>query len=375
VAPISSADQQAQESEAPPESLPFQIAGWLMVPVVILLGCAFVYGGVHIIATRRLISILFGLLFVGIGLVLSVGLAWASLAVFVSWLRRARGGSATSAAGEGKSELRRPVPIRWVPRARGSTDVVGVDERKPWWKMPVEAALFGAAAIVAIVYRFRALPWDEGGTFFQVWITIVGLSVLAALPPRLKPIPRTVAALVLVPDLLFVLWGTTRFAVQAMLPFLFLAGFTAATCYMWSRSRFRLAMLLALPLIPVGAEAWFYGLAHVRMVSQLRNLSPRDIEEIEIKDSTRGTVARITDRETLVLIAQALGDTTPYSPNHESISHPRQVTIHLNDGSAMEFAIGKGNSANPKTVWIVFGVEDYQNPSLYPILRAQDMLE
>src|SRR4051812_5564120 len=53
VAPISSADQQAQESEAPPESLPFQIAGWLMVPVVILLGCAFVYGGVQIIATRR----------------------------------------------------------------------------------------------------------------------------------------------------------------------------------------------------------------------------------------------------------------------------------------------------------------------------------
>ncbi|HNO77709.1 MAG TPA: SMI1/KNR4 family protein [Phycisphaerae bacterium] len=90
-ASINNAICEANDADKP-ESLPVRILGWLTVPFFILGGYVFVIGGVAGIATGHPLAILFGLLFTGIGLVLSVGLTWSTIRVFRDWLhqRKAR---------------------------------------------------------------------------------------------------------------------------------------------------------------------------------------------------------------------------------------------------------------------------------------------
>ncbi len=248
-----------------------------------------------------------------------------------------------------------------------------VEQATKSWKAPIEAVLLAPAIVIALVFRFRSLPWDHGGCVFQVCVSVMGLGVLAALPPRLKALPRAVAALILVPDLLFLLLGALRFAPQALFALVLLAGFAAGACYLWSRSKLRLALLLALALIPIAADLYFYGVAHMRAVNRIRNLLPQEIQEVRIEDPGARKAIVIRDRQMVALVAKGLGDTSPYSPNSEHISEPRHLTIRLIDGSTIEFRVGKGNRAHAETVWIQFGVEVYQNESLYPVLQSHDV--
>lgn len=244
------------------------------------------------------------------------------------------------------------------------------NHEKRTWKMPYEAFLFALAVVIALIFRFSSLPSDFGGCIFQMGVSIGGLAVLAVLAPRLKPFPRTLTVLVVVPDAIFLVWGSLHFAPQVLFPFVFLAGVTTGACYLWSRSKPRLAALVALALIPILADSYFYGVAHMRQVDRIRCLLPQEIQEVRIEGSSQGRKLVIRDGQTLALLAKGLGDTSPYSPNHESISLPRQMIIHLVDGSEINFRIGKGNQAHVETVWIEFGVEVYQNPSLYPVLQS-----
>ncbi len=370
VAPISHAEREVQDA-ARPESLPVQIGRWLTVPFFITAGCAFVYGGASAVMTGHPLFVLFGLFFACIGLFLSAGLTWASLSVFRDWLRRRRNDSVAMPDHQGATATIWPHAVLSVPHAptRGFTRA---DQRPQSWNVPVEAILFVPAIVIALVFRFRSLPWDQGGWFFQVWLSLVGLGVLAALP-KFRPAPRAVAAVILVPNLCFLQFAALRFAVQTFLPFIFLAGIAAVACYLWSRSKLRLAALATLALIPIAAVAYFYGLDHMRTVNRLRTLLPQEIKEVRIEDHSHENALVIRDRETLGLIAKSLGDTSPYSPQRESISRPLSVTIRRIDGSTLNFRIGKGNRAHPNTVWIEFGLEVYQNPTLYPLLQSHDV--
>ncbi|MBI1373410.1 MAG: hypothetical protein GC159_11830 [Phycisphaera sp.] len=242
-------------------------------------------------------------------------------------------------------------------------------------KMPYEAILFGLVVGVSLVVRFSTLPPDAGGLFFQVWIAAVGLSVLAALPPYLKPWPRAVVSLVLVPDLMLLVWGSTLFAPQLLFPFMFLGGVIGAACYFWSASRRPPALLFALAAVPLSVGVWAYAVPHMRTLQHLRTLGPGELREVRIEDERNKTALVIDDRATLRAIAEQLADTSPYSPNHEGIAQPQRMTLRLDDGSTIDCKIGKGNRVNPDTVWIAFGVEDYQNASLYPTLRAQGVFD
>lgn len=286
-------------------------------------------------------------------------------------------------AGLGREELwallsvvRRKVDeLRAELAAKGEDDclveTVGrTGERRPARKVPWEAILLAPAVIVALVYRLHALPWDFGGCFFQVWVSVMGLVVVGALLPRLKPGPRGVAASILLPDAVVLLFGAIRFAPQALLPFVLLALAVSGVCWLWSQSRRRLAAILALALIPIVGDAYFYGLAHMRTVERLRGLSPGEIEEVRIERGGPGEAVVVRDGPTLAAIAEVLGETTPYSPNHEGIREPRKMTIRLVDGSTIEFSVGKGNRAHPETAWIQFGVEVYQNAGLRRLLQT-----
>lgn len=372
VAPISHARRAKQDSKVS-KSLPMRIAPWLTVSLFVAVGVAFLFAGWKAITTGRPFNVLFGILFLCVGLFLAAGLTLASLAVFVDRLRRRRRDLAVAPADVGEAELAGPrslfsTALPHVPmRARRNS------EGRIWsWKAPLESLLFAPAIVIALVIRFRSLPWDDGGCFFQVWHSLVGLAILALLP-RLKRLPRILAAFVLVPDLFFLLYASLRFAPQAMLPFDLLAGVTVGACYLWSRSKPRLAVLVALALIPISADLYFYGIAHMRTIDRLRDLSPHEIQEVLIEDASQGKKVVIRDHESVTRIAECLGDTSPYSPNHEGISQPRQVTICFTDSSVLRFRVGKGNLTHPETAWIEFGVEVYQNPSLYFILQSHNV--
>lgn len=366
VPPISRSQREAQDAK--PESMPMSIFRWLTVPFFIVAGCAFLFGGVSLLKTGRPLFIFFGLFFTCLGLLLSIGLTWASVAVFLDWLRQWRSNSRSTDVT--KSGLPPPQTVHSATRPHSQLPATPIAvKRIRSWKVPLEALLFAPAIVTALIVRFRALPWDEGGIFFQVWVSLVGLAVLATLP-QFRPVPRILAALVLLPILPFVVWAATRFAPQAIIPFGLFAGIAAGACYLWSQSKTRLAVPLALALIPAAGTVCFYSAPHMRKVERLRDLLPEEIEEVRIENPSNGNKVVIRDRAILDRVAKALRDTSPYSPNHEGISRTKQIQIRLVDGSAIDFRIGKGNRAQPKTVWIEFDVEVYQSPSLYPVLES-----
>jgi hypothetical protein len=87
IAAVSRAAWTESWHQAHPETMPEKVGGWLVVPVLVVFGCLAVFGGVKSIMSGTLWGILSGLFFTGLGLLLSVGLTCASVAVFRDWLR------------------------------------------------------------------------------------------------------------------------------------------------------------------------------------------------------------------------------------------------------------------------------------------------
>src|SRR5262249_5977491 len=152
-----------QQEKAKPRSQPSQIGQWLAVPLFIIVGCAFLVGGVSLIVSGHPLSIIFGLFFTGVGLILSVGLTWASVAVFLDWLRH-RTYDARSVAADGTETARvetRPFVSRRLSQNR-SPARRNAQQPSLSWTVPLEAILIVPAIVVALVFRFRMLPWDFG---------------------------------------------------------------------------------------------------------------------------------------------------------------------------------------------------------------------
>ncbi len=61
-------------------------------------------------------------------------------------------------------------------------------------------------------------------------------------------------------------------------------------------------MLLALALIPIAADSYFYGVAHMRAVDRLRNLLlPREIREVRTEDPSDEKAVVIRDRQKVAI--------------------------------------------------------------------------
>ncbi|MCA9182005.1 MAG: hypothetical protein KDA51_11150, partial [Planctomycetales bacterium] len=184
-ASINNAICEANDADKP-ESLPVRILGWLTVPFFILGGYVFVIGGVAGIATGHPLAILFGLLFTGIGLVLSVGLTWSTIRVFRDWLHQRKAGTSPAPTN----------PQRIQPRQPPTAERDSLRAR-----VPIEALLIAPVIVMTLYVRFRSLPSDGGGTFYHIWISVVAWAALAALLPQLRAAPRKVAAAILLPTL------------------------------------------------------------------------------------------------------------------------------------------------------------------------------
>jgi hypothetical protein len=88
VAPVDRAAWEKSWREAHPETTTEKVGQWLMVPILVAFGCLAIVSGVQSLRKGTVWGILCGLFFTAIGLLLSVGLTWASVSVFRDWLRK-----------------------------------------------------------------------------------------------------------------------------------------------------------------------------------------------------------------------------------------------------------------------------------------------
>ncbi len=137
----------------------------------------------------------------------------------------------------------------------------------------------------------------------------------------------------------------------------------------------------------------FQGIREVRFLGYLRNLPPEEVRAVSFFDLERGHYAfgpgdpdfakvcleiEITDRAKIREIVQALGNLTPYAPNHEGPHQSYVVRVDRTSGDPFWFVLGHGTRRNRQTAWIEFnsnitggwhsGV--YLSPPLYKLLTT-----
>jgi len=238
----------------------------------------------------------------------------------------------------------------------------------------IDLAFIVSCAVGSIVLRLAAFPWDFGGFFYQLWTTGIAVVYVTAGLPMIEPPLRMVNRVFLYPVVPWLLFGSVYFAPQALFPFMFMAFAVGGAVFLWSRQRTRLAVLVALLLLPLGAYG-LYGIGHIAVVTRLRNLEPEDVLRISfIPRSGKEEVREVTDSSRVSAIVTALRSTSPYSPNHEGIREPWEFRVALQRNDPITCRIGNGNRTHGETVWIQFGVEVYQNPVFYGVLKELQIL-
>lgn len=237
-------------------------------------------------------------------------------------------------------------------------------------RLPALAYALLCLGAAAMALRFLTIPWDFGGFFFQVWMTLVGTAAATELLGRLKRLPRILVGCIAFPLVTFLMFGTIYFAPQLLFPFMFFGGAGCVAIWFWSQAKWIPAGLVALLLLPLALYCG-YGAKHISQLIRFENLKGSDLKEIRFTPLT-DTHETTTVREpaTLARIADSLRFTSPYSPNHEGIRNPVEMVLLLTDGSTISLSLGKGNRAHPETAWIGFGIEAYQNPQLSRVLAT-----
>lgn len=230
--------------------------------------------------------------------------------------------------------------------------------------LPTEAWTFGSTVLVALVWRFLAIPWDFGGFFYQLWVALVGLVFFVDVIPQLNANARMLAQLILLPICALLQFGSLYFAPQALSPFLFVAFVVVGMLFLWSTARRSQALLVSLLLVPLSIYC-LHGSRHMILLLKVRSLDPKKVSEVSLTSALAAQNIRVTESNVVANILSSLGYTSPYSPNHESIRQPWHVLITMRDGSSIQFSVGNGNRAHPESVWIEFGVEVYQNSQAF----------
>jgi hypothetical protein len=213
-----------------------------------------------------------------------------------------------------------------------------------------------------------------GGAWFHFWGCAVAATALAKLDDVPKKRLRIFGVVVIYFIGLLLAVGSMYFAPQSLFPFLFLGGVLILVCWVWPKTSklgaVAVAVVFSALLVPF-AYGCVDGIRHMCRVLRLRSLGskPEGVKNIEIiplsaGSGTLNSVIRIVDRNKTATILQALQNTYPYSPNHETIRDPWQVTVRFRSGEKLTFELGRGNRAHPSAAWIDFDHGVYQNERL-----------
>ena len=222
----------------------------------------------------------------------------------------------------------------------------------------------GTIALSAFAVRFLTIPWDFGGCFFQVWMSMVGTAGFMALLSRLKSMQRILTCCLLIPCLAICFFGPVYFAPQAFFPFFFLAAAIGAALWLWSQSINLAAILMALVLVLIGGCCGG-SVKHMALLTRFRSLTGSALREIRFKPVAEGNqTIMVGEPKALARIAASLHSTSPYSPNHESVGKSWEMILVLADGPPIRCWVGCGNRSHPDTGCIQFDSAVYQNPEL-----------
>ncbi|HXG64062.1 MAG TPA: hypothetical protein VNO70_03080, partial [Blastocatellia bacterium] len=178
------------------------------------------------------------------------------------------------------------------------------------------ALVFGAVAAGSLAWHFVAAESDTGGTFFQIWISVVALIGLTKADSTPSRFPILIWTVVL-PMVCSLTIATLYFAVQAIIPLALLTALLGALWY-FSQDRKKMAFLLLL-LLPMVFYVR-YGIRHMQTVYQIRHLDAAQVNRIEFSPLSRtegkSRAIQLAAQDELKKIVAALAATVPYSPNH-----------------------------------------------------------
>ena len=242
---------------------------------------------------------------------------------------------------------------------------------------------FVAVSLGTLAWRGLMIPWDPGGAWFHFWCcgaAAIALAKLDSVPKRLRafcvPIVWSIGLILPI--------GSMYFAPQPLFYFLFLGCILILLCWTWPKkiSFQSVAWAVALfVLLVASAYGCVDGIEHMGRVLRLRSIGSKldSVDSIEMRplsvdSGTLGTAIRIADRNKTGEVLRALEDTYPYSPNHEGIHNPWEVTIRFHSGETLTFELGRGNREHPNAAWIKFDRGVYQNKRLYETLVVDHIL-
>lgn len=229
--------------------------------------------------------------------------------------------------------------------------------------------LFVSSAVLAVCWRFYAIPSDFGGLFAQGWILAVGLSVLAREQVETSP----TANYLLMPVFSWMVWMPNFLAggmsIVLIFPLMAMAGgeMKQNKVLLGFGTAGFVGLLAVIFMATSGLRRLRFAegsdIARLDFVKLVDDRPDKDADK-EVSDPIEVTSPGVLDE-----FASAAHNVFPYNPNHEGIHKAWEVTVTWKDGATTVFKVGEGNRATHDTAWVELK-GTYQSKSLYSVLAG-----
>ena len=239
---------------------------------------------------------------------------------------------------------------------------------KEWPKFPkyIIAAYF-LAHLAAPVYKYFFMHPDPAGYFIFLWLFVLIISTFFGFLSK-EPSLKNIVSFILYFLLMVILVPVMLWSEHVPVSIMFLQFALTIVVYNQRKGKepskkMNPFVYLILPLMVV---SMFYQIKFLNYFYNFITINPEKVHSITLYDYEKGEnfkknepILVIEDRNQIKKVVNSLIDTTPYSPNHESIQKPILAEV-VHDGKVSHLLLGKGNSANNDVVWIEF-IEISQN--------------
>lgn len=228
-----------------------------------------------------------------------------------------------------------------------------------------------ATTLVSIIWQHFFTVSDSGSQYFKIMILIFGCIFCIKASSKLSYKENLIINSIVIPLLSFSIIASIFVYVGLLFSFCFSAFTIGISIYIRSKSRIlsKTFIIILIPLLYLN----YYSCLSMHNVYYLKHLNSEKINKIILVNNNKHMQIEIISKTNISQIVAALGNTYPYSPNHEQIQNPWKMII--NDGSEnIELTIGKGNKYATENVWINIpgrfaGI--YQNITLYNVLVSE----
>jgi hypothetical protein len=257
--------------------------------------------------------------------------------------------------------------------------------RYPLRRFP-EAWLCALVTLGCLGFRVATGRLEGEGLIFQLWAGALGTLVLGATMPALPGRLRGVADGLVVPLLLAVALGALRYAIQALLPVLFLTGILLYALWLLGRRHFWLA---ALVLVVLGyfAPAIVKVARHLAWIETVWRLTPDQVRTTTLDEESPGIRQRMMwgmrmdgqpsreDVDRNQAVTRALATVRPLQQVGRLPASSWQLVLELTSGKSVGATVIMGTPRHPQAAVITDGVGGYESRALYEVLRRYGVPE